>query len=98
MEHETKFIGNIMKRFIIATALTLAAASSAMATTYGADYNTSLPSTTQVEIRALVPEADLGNLTIAQVAQFNDLFSNSDLRRAGENPAGRIRAILAQNS
>ena len=83
-----------MKRFMIATALTLAAASSALAS----GYNTTLPATTQVEVRALVPSADLSNLTIAQVARFNDLFSNSDLRRAGENPAGQVRAILALNN
>ncbi len=83
-----------MKRFIIATALTLAAASSALASGYSAG----VPATTQVEIRALVPNADLSNLTVAQVARFNDLFSNSDLRRAGENPAGAVRAILALNN
>jgi hypothetical protein len=83
-----------MKRFIIATALTLAAASSAMAS----GYSIGLPATTQVEVRALVPNADLSNLTVAQVARFNDLFSNSDLRRAGENPAGQVRAILALNN
>lgn len=81
-----------MKRFMIATALTLAAASSVFASTVG------VPATTQVEIRALVPNADLSNLTVAQVARFNDLFSNSDLRRAGENPAGQVRAILALNN
>ena len=80
-----------MKRFMIATALTLAAASSAMAS----GFNVGVPATTQVEIRALVPNADLSNLSVAQVARFNDLFSNSDLRRAGENPAGAVRAILA---
>lgn len=83
-----------MKRFIIATALTLAAASSALAFSSVVD----LPATTQVEIRALVPNADLSNLTVAQVARFNDLFSNSDLRRAGENPVGAVRAILALNN
>ncbi len=82
-----------MKRFIIATALTLAAASSAMAAGYGS----SLPATTQVEIRALVPDADLSNLSVSQIARFADLFSNSDNRRAGENPAGTIRAILANS-
>ena len=83
-----------MKSFMIAAALTLAAASSAMATTS----NVGVPSATQVEIRALVPNADLSNLTVAQIARFNDLFSNSDLRRAGENPAGAVRAILASNN
>ena len=83
-----------MKRFMIATALTLAAASTAMASSYTAG----LPATTQVEIRALVPNADLNNLSVAQIARFNDLFSNTDLRRAGENPAGAIRAILALNN
>ena len=87
-----------MKRFIIATALTLAAASSAMATTYGATSATGLPATKQVEIRALVPNADLSNLSVSQLARFNDLFSNSDNLRAGENPAGAIRAILASNN
>lgn len=81
-----------MKRFMIAAALTLAAGSSVFASTVG------VPATTQVEIRALVPNADLSNLTVAQVARFNDLFSNSDLRRAGENPAGAVRAILALNN
>lgn len=81
-----------MKRFMIATALTLAAGSSVFASTVG------VPATTQVEIRALVPNADLSNLSVAQVARFNDLFSNSDLRRAGENPAGAVRAILALNN
>ena len=85
-----------MKRFIIATALTLAAASSAMASSTTLS-STGVPATTQVEIRALVPNADLSNLTVAQVARFTDLFSNSDLRRAGENPAGAVRAILALN-
>jgi hypothetical protein len=83
-----------MKRFMIATALTLAAASSALASGTAMD----LPTTTQVEIRALVPNAELSNLSVAQVARFNDLFSNSDLRRAGENPAGQVRAILALNN
>lgn len=83
-----------MKPFFIATALTLAAASSALAVGSAFD----LPATTQIEIRALVPNADLSNLTVAQVARFNDLFSNSDLRRAGENPVGAVRAILALNN
>lgn len=81
-----------MKRLMIATALTLAAGSSVFASTVG------VPATTQVEIRALVPNADLSNLSVAQLARFNDLFSNSDLRRAGENPAGAVRAILALNN
>ena len=80
-----------MKTFMIATALTLAAASSAFATNSAVG----VPATTQVEIRALVPNADLSNLSVAQIARFNDLFSNSDLRRASENPAGAVRAILA---
>ena len=87
-----------MKRFIIAAALTLAAASSAMATTNGTVSAVGLPATTQAEIRALVPNADLSNLSVAQLARFNDLFSNSDLRSAGENPAGAVRAILALNN
>ena len=83
-----------MKSFMIATALTLAAASSALAS----GNTVGVAATTQVEIRALVPNADLSNLSVAQVARFNDLFSNSDLRRAGENPAGAVRAILASNN
>jgi hypothetical protein len=98
MEPETKFIGNIMKRFIIASVLTLATATSALATTYGAGYSVGLPSTTQVQIRTYVPDADLSSLSNAQIAQFNELFSNSDNLRAGENPAGRISAILSNNS
>ena len=83
-----------MKRFIIATALTLAAASSAMATST----QTTLPGTLQFEIRALVPNADLSNLTTAQVAQFYGLFSSSDNSGSGNDTAGQIRAILAQDS
>lgn len=85
-----------MKRFIIATALTLAAASSAMATP--SSYNTTLPSTMQFDIRTLVPNADLSNLTISQVGQFYGLFASSDNLGAGDNPAGAVRAILAHNS
>lgn len=82
-----------MKSLMITTALIVAAASSAMANVSATD----LPATTKAEVVAFVPNADLSNLTIAQVAQFNALFSNSDMRRAGENPAGAIRAILMQN-
>lgn len=89
-----------MKRLLIATALTLAAASSAMATTYasGTSFNTTLPATMQFDIRALVPSADLSNLTISQVGQFYNLFSTSDNLGSGDNPAGAVRAILAQNN
>ena len=88
-----------MKRFIIATALTLAAASSAMATTYGASATSAAPISSGMasDIRAFVPNADLSNLTVSQVGQFYGLFSNSENLRAGENPAGAIKAILQQN-
>ena len=82
-----------MKRLMITTALIVAAASSAMASISSTD----LPATTKADVVAFVPGADLSNLTVAQVAQFNALFANSDMLRAGENPAGAIRAILMQN-
>ena len=83
-----------MKRFMIATALTLATASSAMAL----GFDTMLPATMQYQIRTLVPNADLNGLTVAQVARFNTLFLSSENFRSGENPAGAIRAILASNN
>lgn len=88
-----------MKRFIIATALTLAAASSAMATTYGAPTTGSAPisSSMAFDIRSYVPNADLSNLTVSQVGQFYALFSKSENLRSGENPAGAIQVILQQN-
>ena len=82
-----------MKRLMITTALIVAAASSAMASIS----STTLPATTKADVVTFVPGADLSNLTVAQVAQFNALFANSDMLRAGENPAGAIRAILMQN-
>jgi hypothetical protein len=82
-----------MKRFIIATALTLAAASSVMAGTYG----TTLPATLEHDIRTYVPNADLSNLTVSQVSQFYALFAKSENLRSGENPAGTIQVILSNN-
>jgi hypothetical protein len=95
MEPETEFRGNIMKRFLIATALTLAAASSAMAGTYD---GTKLPQTLQYDIRTYVPNADLSNLSLSQVAQLYSLFSSSKNLRSGESPDSAIKAILSDHS
>ena len=82
-----------MKTLMITTALILATASTAMATVA----STALSATTKADVQTFVPGVDLSNLTSAQVAQFNALFVNSDMLRAGENPSGAIRAILMQN-
>ncbi len=76
-----------MKHFIIAAVLAGAAATSSFA-------STGLSGVTQVEVKRLVPGADLSNLTPIQVAQIESLFVNSDNLNSGNNPAGKIMRIL----
>lgn len=82
-----------MKRLLISSALVLVAATGAMAS----GMNSSLPQATKYEVRLLVPNADLENLTTSQALQISNVMSSSEALSAGDNPAGVIRAILNQN-
>lgn len=79
-----------MKRIVLATALVAAS-------TFGAFAQQSpvaLSSAIQSQILALVPGADLSDLTNAQYVRLSNLFSNSDDLRPGADPSGTIKAIL----
>jgi hypothetical protein len=71
--------------------LIVAATSAGMAETTKAELSPSV----KVQIRQLVPDADLSNLTTMQYVRLENLFANSANLRAGESPATRIRIILA---
>jgi hypothetical protein len=49
----------------------------------------------KAQIPQLVPDADLRNLFTSQHIGFRLLFGNSANLRAGEDPAQRIKVILA---
>jgi hypothetical protein len=48
----------------------------------------------KLTIMQLVPDANLDLLTTAQVAELTTFMANSGNLSSGNNPAGRIRAIL----
>lgn len=78
-----------MKRILIASVLALTTA-----TTFAAAAD--LSSAVAIEVRQLVPGADLSGLTLQQTHQIESLFLMSDNLRSGNNPAGAIKAILSQ--
>jgi hypothetical protein len=80
-----------MKKLLLLTAVIAATATATLAD----QTPRKLPQTMQVAILQLVPDADLSNLTNGQWARFHVLFSNSANLRAGEDPAARIKIILA---
>ncbi len=79
-----------MKSIALATALGIASATGAFAQQAPVPLSSAIES----QILAWVPGADLSNLTNAQYAQIVSLFANSDNLRAGDNPAGAVKAIL----
>jgi hypothetical protein len=79
-----------MKSIVLASALVAASAFGALAQTASVP----LSSAVQSQILAWIPGADLSSLTTAQHAQILSLFSTSENLRAGENPAGQVKAIL----
>ena len=76
-----------MKRFALAALVALSAAPAAFAMT-GSQL---LSNSDLAEIRQVVPNADLSNLTLAQASALSAAL-NSDER--GNNTGGQIRAIL----
>lgn len=81
-----------MKRLLISSALVVVAATGAMAS----GLNGQLPQTTKYEVRLLVPNANLDNLTVLQAQRISAVISSSEARSAGDDPAGTIRSILNQ--
>jgi hypothetical protein len=79
-----------MKRLLASVAVVLVSTAASFADT---GYN-QVTSNIASQVQALVPGADLSNLSTAQYAQLVSLFSNSDNYGAGEDPAGQIKAIL----
>jgi hypothetical protein len=79
-----------MKYLVLASAVVAASAFSALAQTAPV----ALSSAIEAQVLALVPDADLTNLTNAQYAQLVSLFGNSENLRAGADPEGAVKAIL----
>jgi hypothetical protein len=79
-----------MKRVILASALIAISAFGAQAQ----QASIVLPAAIQAQILAMVPTADLSNLTTSQYSRLVTLFSDSKNLRAGENPVGAIKVIL----
>lgn len=77
-----------MKRILIASALSLAAAGSSLAMAN----NQTLPVTGRAEAQALVPSGDFSNLTVAQAGAIAAVLYGSNPHRASE-----IRSILNWN-
>lgn len=78
-----------MQKFILAAVVAVACAGSVSAAQLSAG--------NQSKAMRLYPAGDYSNLTSSQVAQINMLFSNSTNLRSGNNPRGKLKAILAQN-
>lgn len=80
-----------MKRLIATAAIlaTLGTSAFAMVSNY------QLSAGVRYQIATMVPNADLEGLTTRQVAAINGLFSNGDNLRAGNDPAGQLKVILA---
>jgi len=80
-----------MKRIIAATAIlaTIGTSSFAMVS------QDQLPANVRLQITQMVPDADLEDLTTSQLSEINSLFSNRDNLRAGNDPAGHLKVILA---
>ena len=79
-----------MKRFILATALVAISAVGVSAQTSSVQVSSAIAS----QVAALVPGADVSNLTTAQYARLVGLFASTDNLRAGNNPAGAVKVIL----
>ncbi len=77
-----------MKNLLIAAVL-MATASAASAKSIN-----ELPQTVEYEVRILVPDANLDNLTSAQVLAIESIMMSSEERSAGSDPAGSIKVIL----
>jgi hypothetical protein len=81
----------MMKHIVLASALLLASVSGAFAGKASAE----LSSSVKTQILQLVPDADLSNLTTSQYVRLELFFGNSANLRAGEDPAQRVKVILA---
>ncbi len=79
-----------MKRFFLASVLIAASVAGANAQQATAVLSPSI----QAQVLAMVPGADLSNLTSSQYARLVVLFSNSKNLSAGDNPSGAIKVIL----
>ncbi len=79
-----------MKSILLASALIVASVTGAVAQTAPV----ALSSAIQSQIQTWVPGADLSSITTSQYAQIVSLFSSSDNLRAGNDPAGQVKAIL----
>lgn len=77
-----------MKRILIATALSLAAAGSSFAMAS----NQTLPVAGRAEAQALVPSGDFSHLTVAQAGAIAAVLYGANTQRASE-----IRSILNWN-
>jgi xanthine/uracil permease len=79
-----------MKSIVLVTALVAATAGTAFAQ----QAPVALSSAIQAEIRAVLPDADLSNLTNAQYAQLVSFFSNSENTRTPSDISQGVEAIL----
>jgi hypothetical protein len=80
-----------MKRFALVTALVAATATGALAQ----QAPVPLSSAIQSEILAVLPNADLSNLTTSQYAELVGFFSNNENTRTSSDVAQGVKAILS---
>lgn len=80
-----------MKR-LIATAAILATIGTS---TFAMVSKDRLPAHVRHQITQMIPNADLEDLSNIQVAAIYSLFSKSENLRAGNDPAGQLKVILA---
>ncbi|MGO4916323.1 hypothetical protein [Pseudogemmobacter sp. W21_MBD1_M6] len=77
-----------MKRFIIASLITLGAATAASAMTA----NNELSQGQLLEVRMIAPTADVSNLTLSQAFQIETILANDKDNDVAKN--GAIHAVL----
>ena len=80
-----------MKRIVLATALIAMSAVGVSAQTSTVQISSAIAA----KVSALVPGADVSNLTVSQYARLVGLFAENDNLRAGNNPAGAVKVILS---
>jgi hypothetical protein len=82
----------IMKRILLASVLALSAGTAVYADSMSGALNTGVA----LEVSRLVPTADVSSLSRDQIIALENLFSNSENLRSGNDPAGEVRRILSQ--
>lgn len=81
-----------MKRILLASVLALSAGTAVYADSMSGTLNSGVA----LEVSRMVPNADVSNLSRDQIVALENLFSNSENLRSGNDPAGEVRRILGQ--